>query len=194
MYDDPIIQEVREIRDQIAERFNYDVQAIGAYYQALQKDQQLDVVTLEPQRIGAGRAALNYEPPAAATQEELWVEREVEDPILEELHKFREEIAAKHNYDVHAIAAEIRRLQPAENRQVVTLPPKRVVPDADISEVKERVSDLIHREKTTGLSPEETSELDDYMTLEHLGILAKARLRRNQMIGNEASHPVPELG
>ncbi len=96
-----------------------------------------------------------------------------DDPIIEE-------IAAKHNYDVHAIAAEIRRLQQAENRQVVTLPPKRVVPDADISEVKERVSELIHREKTTGLSPEETEELDDYLELEHLGRLAKARLHQRQ--------------
>jgi len=114
-----------------------------------------------------------------------------EDPIIEELHKVREEIAAEFNYDLHAIVAEFRNQQQAANMQVVTLPAKRV---ADISEVKERVSDLIHREKTTGLSPEETSELDDYMTLEHLGILAKARLRRALLSGNEASHPASELG
>jgi hypothetical protein len=44
--------------------------------------------------------------------------------------------------------------------------------------VKNRVADLIHREKTTGLSPEEESELDHYMQLEHLMRLAKARARR----------------
>jgi hypothetical protein len=43
---------------------------------------------------------------------------------------------------------------------------------------KKRVADLIHREKTTGLSPEEESELDHYMQLEHLMRLAKARARR----------------
>ncbi|MCI0489393.1 MAG: hypothetical protein L0229_22600 [Blastocatellia bacterium] len=50
-------------------------------------------------------------------------------------------------------------------------------------EVKERVADLIHREKTTGLSPEEKSELDHYMELEHLMRLAKARA--HQCIANE---------
>lgn len=40
---------------------------------------------------------------------------------------------------------------------------------------QERVADLLHREKTTGLSPEETLELDDFMQLEHLMRLVKAR-------------------
>jgi hypothetical protein len=42
---------------------------------------------------------------------------------------------------------------------------------------KARVADLIHREKTTGLSPEETAELNHYLQLEHLMRLAKARAR-----------------
>ena len=42
---------------------------------------------------------------------------------------------------------------------------------------KERVADLIHREKITGLSAEETSELNLYMQLEHIMRLAKARAR-----------------
>ncbi len=41
--------------------------------------------------------------------------------------------------------------------------------------VKERVADLIYREKTTGLSPDEASELNHYLELEHLMRLAKAR-------------------
>ncbi|MDB9438887.1 hypothetical protein PN450_19265 [Dolichospermum lemmermannii CS-548] len=41
--------------------------------------------------------------------------------------------------------------------------------------VKERVSDLIFREKTDGISSEEKSELDHYLILEHLLRLAKAR-------------------
>lgn len=44
---------------------------------------------------------------------------------------------------------------------------------------RQRVADLIHREKTTGLSPDERSELDHYMLLEHLMTLAKARARRH---------------
>jgi len=41
--------------------------------------------------------------------------------------------------------------------------------------VKERVADLIHREKSEGLTPDETAELDHYMQLEHLMRLVKAR-------------------
>ncbi len=44
---------------------------------------------------------------------------------------------------------------------------------------KDRVADLIHREKTEGLAPEETAELDHYMQLEHLMRMAKARARRH---------------
>jgi hypothetical protein len=42
---------------------------------------------------------------------------------------------------------------------------------------KERVADLIRREKTTGLSADETSELDSFLKMEHLMRLAKARAR-----------------
>jgi hypothetical protein len=42
---------------------------------------------------------------------------------------------------------------------------------------KDRAADLIRREKSTGLTPEETSELDHYLRLEHLMRLAKARAR-----------------
>lgn len=43
---------------------------------------------------------------------------------------------------------------------------------------KDYVAELIHREKTTGLSPEETSELDHYLQIEHLMRLAKARAQQ----------------
>lgn len=44
---------------------------------------------------------------------------------------------------------------------------------------KARVADLVSREKTTGLSPEERSELDHFVELEHIMRLAKARARRH---------------
>lgn len=40
---------------------------------------------------------------------------------------------------------------------------------------KDVVADLIHKEKTTGLTPEESSELEHFMELEHIMRLAKAR-------------------
>ena len=44
---------------------------------------------------------------------------------------------------------------------------------------KDRVANLIHQEKTTGLTVEETTELTHYLQLEHLMRLAKARARRH---------------
>ena len=43
---------------------------------------------------------------------------------------------------------------------------------------KQRVQDLIERDKSSGLSEEEKSELDHYMELEHIMRLAKARAHR----------------
>jgi hypothetical protein len=42
---------------------------------------------------------------------------------------------------------------------------------------KAKVADLLEREKTTGLSPEEQSELDNFLQLEHFMRLAKAKAR-----------------
>jgi hypothetical protein len=56
--------------------------------------------------------------------------------------------------------------------------PQNVVAFRPSEIAKERVADLIHREKTVSLSPDEKSELDHYLQLEHLMRLAKARARR----------------
>ena len=44
-------------------------------------------------------------------------------------------------------------------------------------QTKDYVADLIHQEKTTGLTPDEASELDHFLKMEHLRRLAKARAR-----------------
>ena len=44
---------------------------------------------------------------------------------------------------------------------------------------RERVEELIQREKALGLSTEESSELDHYLQLEHLMRLAKVRARKH---------------
>ena len=56
--------------------------------------------------------------------------------------------------------------------------PSSVVAFQPSAEAKERVADLIHREKTSGLPPDEKAELDHYMQIEHLMRLAKARARK----------------
>lgn len=42
---------------------------------------------------------------------------------------------------------------------------------------KDLVADLIHKEKTKGLTPDESSVLDHFLKLDHLMRLAKARAK-----------------
>jgi hypothetical protein len=56
--------------------------------------------------------------------------------------------------------------------------PSSVIAFRPSNSVKERVADLICREKTTRLSRDEKSELDHYLQIEHLMRLAKARARK----------------
>jgi len=53
--------------------------------------------------------------------------------------------------------------------------------------VKERVGELITREKEGALSMEETTELNLYIQLEHIMRLTKARARQLMVIRNGSS-------
>jgi hypothetical protein len=55
--------------------------------------------------------------------------------------------------------------------------PQNVIAFRPSEEAQERVADLLSREKEVGISAEEKSELDNYLQLEHLMRLAKARAR-----------------
>ena len=52
------------------------------------------------------------------------------DPIVEEIRKYRERYAAKFNYDLAAICKDLRERQATCGRDVVSRPPKRV-PEAE---------------------------------------------------------------
>ena len=56
--------------------------------------------------------------------------------------------------------------------------PSKVIAFRPSPAAKARVADLIAREKESGLTADETSELDHYMQLEHIMRLAKARARK----------------
>ncbi len=56
---------------------------------------------------------------------------------------------------------------------IASVNPAKVLAFRPSVETKNRVSDLIEREKTVGISTEEKSELDYYMQLEHLMRMAK---------------------
>lgn len=48
------------------------------------------------------------------------------DPIVEEIHRIREEYAASFNYDIDAIFADLKAKQAKSKRKVVKLEPKRL--------------------------------------------------------------------
>jgi len=48
---DPIVEEIRKIRDDHAARFNYDLEAIFDNFERSQKELGLPLVTLPPNRI-----------------------------------------------------------------------------------------------------------------------------------------------
>ena len=51
MWNDPIVEETRRIGDEIAARFNYDVEALGRYFQSQQKKENRVVVRRTAKRI-----------------------------------------------------------------------------------------------------------------------------------------------
>lgn len=56
--------------------------------------------------------------------------------------------------------------------------PSRVVAFRPSEAAKRRAAELVSREKDGALTPEETSELEHYLQLEHIMRLAKARARK----------------
>jgi len=61
---------------------------------------------------------------------------------------------------------------------IAAINPDKVLAFRPSEATKQRVSELIYREKTTGLSSEEKAELDHYMWLEHVMRMAKIRARK----------------
>jgi hypothetical protein len=49
------------------------------------------------------------------------------DPIVDEIHAIREEIARRHDYNLDAIVETFQKASAQSGRQVVTLPPRPVV-------------------------------------------------------------------
>lgn len=56
--------------------------------------------------------------------------------------------------------------------------PQSVIDFRPSEETKAHVADLIRRQKTDALSPDETAELNHYLYTEHVMRLAKARARQ----------------
>ena len=56
--------------------------------------------------------------------------------------------------------------------------PEQVIAFAPSESAREQVAELIQRQKATGLDADETAELDQFLQLEHVMRMAKARARQ----------------
>jgi hypothetical protein len=61
--------------------------------------------------------------------------------------------------------------------------PQGVIDFRPSEKAKTRVAELIHRQKTTSLSPDETAELNQFLQFEHLMRMAKARACQRLILG-----------
>ncbi len=57
--------------------------------------------------------------------------------------------------------------------------PERLVKFKPSEAARKRFADLVHREKTSGITADEKEDLDYYLKLEHIMRLAKARAREH---------------
>ena len=62
--------------------------------------------------------------------------------------------------------------------------PEAVVAFRPSESVQLRVAELVERSKDGSISSEEQSELEDYLQLEHIMIMAKARARQHTKLGS----------
>src|SRR5437870_13880001 len=61
--------------------------------------------------------------------------------------------------------------------------PEAVVAFRPSDGVQQRVADLVERSKNGSISDEDQSELEDYLQLEHIMIMAKAQARHHTHLG-----------
>lgn len=55
MWNDPIVEETRRLRDELAAKFNYDVQELGRYYLSQQKAEDRKIVRRAAKKESGGK-------------------------------------------------------------------------------------------------------------------------------------------
>jgi hypothetical protein len=108
---DPIVDEVRRIKDELAARFNYDLKAI---YEHL-KQREMEREEKTGRKIGSAPPREADSRPAApaatglGSADATLPEESVADPFVDEIRKYRDAHAARFNYDLKAIYEDIKR-------------------------------------------------------------------------------------
>ena len=67
----------------------------------------------------------------------------LDDPIVEEVRKIRDEYAKKFNYNLDAIAADLMKQQKASGRKLVSFPPRKPI----VVQVRQRAQPTVAEDK-----------------------------------------------
>lgn len=74
-----------------------------------------------------------------------------EDPIVAEIRRFREEHAARFNYDLRAICEDLREQERKSGRRFVSYPPRRIAPEDSVA--GGTVAEPVDNEHTAAVAP-----------------------------------------
>lgn len=113
---DPIVDEIHAVRKQLAKAVDYDVKKFFAYLREAEQqhpERLVDRVVREPRRTNAlreAREAYGGQDPYQTEPEADFGERRRpwSDPILDEIHAIRAQMAKEADYDVHKYVEQLR--------------------------------------------------------------------------------------
>jgi hypothetical protein len=128
MTQDPIVEEVRRLREQYPARFGHDLKAVWA-----------DLMAGTQESAAAGRKVVSFpprcpEPQPPQTKKAGWSDMEGrgQDPIVEEIHRVREHIAEQSSNDLASICRAARERQAASGQAAVSMPSRKSDVDIDL--------------------------------------------------------------
>ncbi len=62
------------------------------------------------------------------------------DPVVEEVRAIRDEYARRFDYDIEAICRDLRVLEQASGREIVTLPPRHPISSEEVPGASEKAA------------------------------------------------------
>jgi hypothetical protein len=115
MFDDPIVEEIQKIREEYAQQFNYDLDAI---YHDLKEQESRSSRTFVDRPVTSGEKPV----PGYGDSEE---QRAWNDPMVDEIHKIREAYLERFNYDMDAIYRDLKERERQSGRVIADRSQKR---------------------------------------------------------------------
>lgn len=110
---DPIVDEVWRIKDELAARFNYDLKAIYEHLKQREKEREEKTgrkfVSHPPRRVEPPPAPPPTATAAPASANATSPEGAMNDPFIDEIRQYRDAHAARFNCDLKAIYEDIKR-------------------------------------------------------------------------------------